>query len=262
MNGKLLNAELRTETGKNSCNRLRVEGYIPAVVYSHGKSDVIKIKEKEFGTLFKGHISESVIFNLHVNGAAESDMMAFVKDYQAHPVTGRIKYIFTPLAIIDLLAILPFYLPFMNIDFRFIRSIRLTRLFRIAKLGRYSVALEAMNIAIKRKKEQLIITVGILLFFLLLSSSLLYYTEYEAQPDKFTSIPHAMWWGIATLTTVGYGDIYPVTTAGKIISSLIAIIGVGICALPTGIISAGFLENIRNNQESTKVCPHCGKEII
>jgi len=180
----------------------------------------------------------------------------------SHPVKGRIKYIFTPLAIIDLIAILPFYLPFMNIDFRFIRSIRLTRLFRIAKLGRYSVALEAMNIAIKRKKEQLIITVGILLFFLLLSSSLLYYTEYEAQPDKFTSIPHAMWWGIATLTTVGYGDIYPVTTAGKIISSLIAIIGVGICALPTGIISAGFLENIRNNQESTKVCPHCGKEII
>ena len=93
MNGKLLNAELRTETGKNSCNRLRVEGYIPAVVYSHGKSDVIKIKEKEFGTLFKGHISESVIFNLHVNGAAESDMMAFVKDYKAHTVTGRILHL-------------------------------------------------------------------------------------------------------------------------------------------------------------------------
>lgn len=93
MNGKLLNAELRTETGKNSCNRLRVEGYIPAVVYSHGKSDVIKIKEKEFATLFKGHISESVIFNLHVNGAAESEIMAFVKDFQAHPVTGRVLHL-------------------------------------------------------------------------------------------------------------------------------------------------------------------------
>ena len=93
MNGKLLNAELRTETGKNSCNRLRVEGYIPAVVYSHGKSDVIKIKEKEFSILFKGHISESVIFNLHVNGAAESDLMAFVKDFQADPVTGRVLHL-------------------------------------------------------------------------------------------------------------------------------------------------------------------------
>lgn len=93
MNGKLLNAELRTETGKNSCNRLRVEGYIPAVVYSHGKSDVIKIKEKEFATLFKGHISESVIFDLHIPGKSEGDIMAFVKDFQADPVTGRVLHL-------------------------------------------------------------------------------------------------------------------------------------------------------------------------
>ncbi len=93
MNGKLLKAELRTETGKNSCNRLRVEGYIPAVVYSHGKSDVLKINEKEFSNLFKGHISESVIFELHVEGKSEGDMMAFVKDYQADPVTGRILHL-------------------------------------------------------------------------------------------------------------------------------------------------------------------------
>lgn len=93
MNGKLLKAELRTETGKNSCNRLRVEGYIPAVVYSHGKSDVLKINEKEFSNLFKGHISESVIFDLHIEGKSEGDLMAFVKDYQADPVTGRILHL-------------------------------------------------------------------------------------------------------------------------------------------------------------------------
>lgn len=93
MNGKLLNAELRTETGKNSCNRLRVEGYIPAVVYSHGKSDVLKIKEKDFSLLFKGHISESVIFDLHIQGKNEGDLMAFVKDFQADPVTGRILHL-------------------------------------------------------------------------------------------------------------------------------------------------------------------------
>ncbi len=93
MNGKLLNAELRTETGKNSCNRLRVEGYIPAVVYSHGKSDVIKVKEKEFSLLFKGRISESVIFDLHIQGKSEGDLMAYVKDYQEHPVTGRILHL-------------------------------------------------------------------------------------------------------------------------------------------------------------------------
>lgn len=93
MNGKLLNAELRTETGKNSCNRLRVEGYIPAVVYSHGKSEVLKINEKEFSNLFKGQISESVIFELHIKGNSEGDIMAFVKDYQADPVTGRILHL-------------------------------------------------------------------------------------------------------------------------------------------------------------------------
>jgi len=93
MNGKLLKAEVRTETGKNICNRLRVEGYIPAVVYSHGKSDVIKINEKEFKGLFKGHISESIIFNLQIDGKSEGDMMAFVKDFQADPVTGRILHL-------------------------------------------------------------------------------------------------------------------------------------------------------------------------
>ena len=93
MNGKILNAQMRKETGKNCNNRLRVEGFIPGVVYSHGKTDVIKVKEKEFSDLFKGHISESVIFNLHIDGKAESDLMAFVKDFQSDPVTGRILHL-------------------------------------------------------------------------------------------------------------------------------------------------------------------------
>ncbi len=93
MDGRLLNAEVRTERGKNSCYRLRVQGYIPAVVYAHGKSDAIKVKEKDFLTLFKGHISESVIFSLHVDGLEEKDMMAYVKDYQRHPVTGKVLHL-------------------------------------------------------------------------------------------------------------------------------------------------------------------------
>lgn len=91
MSAKSLTAVARTTTGKNNCNRLRNEGFIPAVVYSHGKADVIKIQEKEFLTLFKGHISESVIFDLHVDGQA--DLMAFVKDFQRDPVTGRITHL-------------------------------------------------------------------------------------------------------------------------------------------------------------------------
>lgn len=91
MSVKSLTAEQRSNTGKNNCNRLRSEGFIPAVVYSHGKSDVIKIQEKEFTNLFKGHISESVIFDLHIEG--EADLMAFVKDFQRDPVTGRITHL-------------------------------------------------------------------------------------------------------------------------------------------------------------------------
>lgn len=93
MDGRLLNAEVRTERGKNSCYRLRVQGYIPAVVYSHGKSDAIKVKEKDFLTLFKGHISESVLFTLKVDGLAEKEMTAYVKDYQRDPVSGRVLHL-------------------------------------------------------------------------------------------------------------------------------------------------------------------------
>jgi len=91
MSVKSLTAVSRDKTGKNNCNRLRAEGFIPAVVYSHGKSEAIKIQEKEFLTLFKGHISESVIFDLHIAG--EADLMAYVKDFQRNPVTGRILHL-------------------------------------------------------------------------------------------------------------------------------------------------------------------------
>jgi voltage-gated potassium channel len=98
---------------------------------------------------------------------------------------------------------------------------------------------------------------------LLFSSSLIYLVEYEAQPDKFSNIPAAMWWGIATLTTVGYGDIFPITPIGKILSGFIAFLGIGMFALPTGILASGFAEEIRKNRNKTKdcLCPHCGGDI-
>lgn len=93
MQGKELNAEKRDLTGKNNCRRIRNEGFIPAVLYSHGESESIKISEKEFSKLFKGHISESVIFNLQVAGKDEAELMAFVKDYDRHPVTGKVIHL-------------------------------------------------------------------------------------------------------------------------------------------------------------------------
>ncbi len=174
---------------------------------------------------------------------------------------GRLKYVLTPLALIDLLAILPFYLPFLNLDLRFIRIIRLFRLFRLAKIARYSSAIRTLGRVTRRKADELLITAFILVVLLIVASSLIYYAEHKVQPDVFPNIPASMWWGVATLTTVGYGDVYPMTAAGKIIGSIIAILGIGMFALPTGILGAGFMEEIQRKKNSASRCPHCGKII-
>src|SRR5699024_5399228 len=116
-----------------------------------------------------------------------------------------------PLQIIDLLAFLPFYLPFIGLDLRFIRVVRLFRLFRLLKMGRYSHSLTTLINVIRSKKEELFITLFAGLILLVMASSTMYLVEHQAQPDVFSSIPDAMWWGVVTLTTVGYGDVYPVT---------------------------------------------------
>jgi voltage-gated potassium channel len=176
------------------------------------------------------------------------------------PLMGRLRFLVTPLAIIDLLAVLPFYLPFTGLDLRFLRILRMMRILRVAKLGRYSQSIQTLNSVIATKKEQLICIVFILFLLLIISSSLLYYTENETQPENLSSIPASMWWAITTLTTVGYGDMCPQTTMGKFMASIIAVLGIGMFALPTGVIGAGFMEEISKNPK-TVICPHCGKEI-
>lgn len=174
---------------------------------------------------------------------------------------ARKKYVFSFMAIIDLLAILPFYLPMiLPFDLRFLRIIRLTRFLRIFKLNRYSKALGLIGKIIKEKKEELLATIFIMLFIIMISSTLIYYMESEIQPESFPNIVDSFWWAIATLTTVGYGDVYPVTGFGKILASIIAISGIGLVALPTGILSSGFMEEL-SNKDSSHECPHCGKKI-
>jgi len=179
------------------------------------------------------------------------------------PIIGRLRFAVSPLALIDLLAVLPFYLPLMGVDLRFVRAVRLFRLFRIAKLGRYSRALRTLGKVFVAKKEELGITLFALLILLLISSCLMYLAEHEAQPEAFSSIPAAMWWSVTTLTTVGYGDICPVTAEGKALAAAVAILGIGVFALPTGIIGAGFVEEMqdRKNRPPVKTCPHCGGRL-
>lgn len=176
---------------------------------------------------------------------------------------GRTRYFFTPMALIDLISILPFYLPFVGLDLRVIRMFRLVRLFRVAKAARYVSSIKLLGKVFKSKKEELIVTFIVLSILLIIASSLMYFFENNVQPDKFGDIPSTMWWAIATLTTVGYGDVFPITSEGKIIASIVAILGIGLFALPTGILGAGFIEEFQNSkkQKGKNICPHCGKEI-
>lgn len=180
----------------------------------------------------------------------------------SHPVTGRLKYMVSGPALIDLLAILPFYLPlFVARDIAFIRIIRLIRFFRFFKLGRYMHASKVITNVFKAKKEELIISFIITMFLIIIAASVMYYAEHEAQPDKFSSIPATMWWSVATLTTLGYGDVYPITILGKFLTACISILGIGIFALPAGILASGFSIEFKKLKTDKKHCPHCGEEL-
>jgi voltage-gated potassium channel len=173
-----------------------------------------------------------------------------------------LRYIVSFMAVIDLCAILPFYLPFViNVDLRFMRILRLFRLLRILKLNRYNNSLDLIGRVFKNEKEKILMTIFITILMLLLASSAMYYIENAVQPDKFPNILATLWWAVATLTTVGYGDVYPVTVLGKMLSGVIAILGIGLVALPSGIISSGLIQEVSNEKKEKRVCPHCGKEL-
>ncbi len=178
----------------------------------------------------------------------------------SHPTKGRIKFIKSPIAIIDLLAFLPFYLTFIPMDLRLLRVFRLMALFRMFKVTRYLSALSVFYKVVHDRKEQLILILLFIVFVLIIISSIMFYVEHPAQPEAFSSIPATMWWGVSTLTTVGYGDIVPITTLGKILGGLFALTGIGLFALPAGILSSGFYEMMHKNRSNEK-CPHCGKDL-
>lgn len=159
-----------------------------------------------------------------------------------HPAKARLKFASTPFLIIDLIAILPFYLSFLiPAD---LRILRIFRLLRIMKLGRYSPALVTIARVLYTERRALLGTLIIMLGLLLLASTLAFYAEREAQPDKFANIPQAMWWAVATLTTVGYGDVAPITLYGKLVGAVFMVFGLGMFALPIGIIATGYSQEI------------------
>lgn len=189
------------------------------------------------------------------------------------PVTGRLRYVVSPGALIDLASFLPSLLGLFlrSPDTRFLSLLRLFRLFRLLKLGRYTPAVHHLSQVFRDKRNDLTVALGAAGIMLVLSSCALYIVEKDAQPEKFGSIPEAMWWSVITLTTIGYGDVYPVTVMGKVLGGITALIGVGIVALPTAILASGFHERVTKRKmfrpgaaeasAPPERCPHCGKSI-
>ncbi|OBQ55287.1 ion transporter [Tamlana sp. s12] len=151
----------------------------------------------------------------------------------------KLKYIFSFYGIIDFLAIFPFYISRVY-DLRALRAFRLFRIFRALKLIRYNKALNRFHIAARIVKEEVILFLIVTGIFVFLASAGIYYFENEAQPEVFSSVFHSAWWAIVTLTTVGYGDVYPITDGGKIFTFFILIIGVGIVTIPAGLVASAL----------------------
>lgn len=168
-------------------------------------------------------------------------VLIFTMEYvlRIYVASNKKTYIFSFFGIVDLLAILPFYLS-IGIDLRSIRAFRLLRLVRIFKLARYNSAAKRIHRAFIIAKEELVLFLSAALIILFLAGVGIYYFENEVQPEVFTSVFHSLWWAVSTLTTVGYGDIYPVTVGGKIFTFFVLVIGLGVVAVPAGMVASAL----------------------
>ena len=164
---------------------------------------------------------------------------------------ARLRYALTPLAIVDLLAILPFYFGvFFDLDLRFLRALRMLRVF---KLTRHSTAMDLLLTVIRNEAATVGSSLLVMVAIIVMAASGIYLIESDAQPEAFQSIPHAMWWAAVTLTTVGYGDVVPITIGGKIFGLVITLAGVGMVALPAGILASGFSRELRKRRAEYKL---------
>jgi voltage-gated potassium channel len=176
------------------------------------------------------------------------------------------------MALVDLLAVLPFYLPMFLSAYNLIvlRFLRVVRILRLFKITRYTNVASTIGAVLKKKSSQLISSTFVVFLLMVITSVLMYQVENAAQPDVFTNIVDSFWWAVATITTIGYGDIYPITATGQLLNAMIAFLGIGLIAIPTGILASGFIEQANkrkqdeeNEQEHSKkhFCPYCGENL-
>jgi len=167
----------------------------------------------------------------------------------AGAIRGRLCYMASGMGMIDLLALAPFYLaPFADSNTVVFRLLRIFRLIRVLKFSRYNASIGLLGRVIQSRREELLLSLVLVITLVVISSTFMYAVEHDAQPKVFSSIPAAMWWGIVTMTTVGYGDVYPITTAGRVVAGISVLLGVGLFALPAGILASGFSEEMQKHR--------------
>ncbi len=171
------------------------------------------------------------------------------------PVLGRLKYALHPLAVLDLIVIVTYFAPG---DFRFLRIFRLSKLLRVLNLEEFDRSLQAVSRANGRRTNGRVVSFLAMLTIAYCFAALLYIVEHSVQPERFSSIPETIWWAIVTLTTIGYGDVIPITTLGKLLSGGIVLVGIGVFALPSAIVTASILEA---GADKRIHCPHCGNKL-
>jgi len=180
-------------------------------------------------------------------------------------VKGKLRYIFSPYAIIDFIAIAPYILSGFHIDNSFIRALRLFRVFRLFRMRKYAHFIHTLREILKAKKEEFLVLLVYTIIILVTLAFIIYAIEHKAQPDVFSNIPQTLWWAVATLTTVGYGDMYPITAEGKFITAVISLLGIGFVAIPGGILASEFTERLQKAKEKEckiNACPKCCSQKI
>lgn len=168
------------------------------------------------------------------------------------PARKRLDFTFSLAGIFDLAVVVASWLPFFTANLALLRIVRIARIARLAKLGRFSRAADHLHYAVTTRAYELLLALSLAVVLLIIGATTLYWAEGDIQPDKFGSIPRALWWSVVTLTTVGYGDVSPITPLGKVIAGLVAVAGIGLVALPTGILAAGFSEAVQRDRHDHK----------
>lgn len=180
-------------------------------------------------------------------------VIAFSLEYllRVYVASPKKSYVFSFFGLVDLAAILPFFIG-LQFDLRSVRALRLLRLFRILKLARYSAADRRFHRALIIAKEEIVLFLGAALIILYLAAVGIYQFENDAQPEAFGSVFHCLWWAVATLTTVGYGDVYPITVGGRIFTFVILVVGLGVISVPAGLV-ASALAQARKMEDDQKL---------